>query len=72
MSMAPEMVKRGEIDEATIGADILDSWLADDATKDLVSMGPSQHQLYLLLPVQLHALLPRVLQPDGGGPGRHL
>ncbi len=34
----PEMIKRGEIDEATIGSDILDSWLADDATKDLVSM----------------------------------
>ena len=34
----PEMIKRGEIDEATIGSDILDSWLADDTTKDMVSM----------------------------------
>ena len=30
----PEMIKRGEIDEATIGSDILDSWLSDDTTKD--------------------------------------
>ena len=29
----PEMVRRGEIDEATIGSDILDSWLADDAPR---------------------------------------
>lgn len=34
----PEMIKRGEIDEAYIGSEILDSWLADPATKDLVSM----------------------------------
>ena len=34
----PEMVKRGEIDQATISSDILDSWLADDTTKDMVSM----------------------------------
>ncbi len=36
-TLAPEMVKRGEIDEASIGADILDDWLAGDQTKDLVS-----------------------------------
>ena len=34
----PEMVRRGEIDQATINSDILDSWLADDTTKDMVSM----------------------------------
>lgn len=34
----PEMVRRGEIDHATISSDILDSWLADDTTKDMVSM----------------------------------
>lgn len=34
----PEMVRRGEIDQATISSDILDSWLADDTTKDMVSM----------------------------------
>ena len=46
----PEMVKRGEIDEATIGADILDSWLADDATKDLVSMDrPNTNYTYFYL-----------------------
>ena len=33
-----EMVRRGEIDQATISSDILDSWLADDTTKDMVSM----------------------------------
>ena len=46
----PEMVKRGEIDEATIGADILDSWLADEATKDLVSMDrPNTNYTYFYL-----------------------
>ena len=34
----PEMVRRGEIDQATISSDILDSWLADDTTRDMVSM----------------------------------
>ena len=34
----PEMVRRGEIDQATISSDILDSWLADDTTKDMVSI----------------------------------
>ena len=34
----PEMVRRGEIDQTTISSDILDSWLADDTTKDMVSM----------------------------------
>ena len=34
----PEMVRRGEIDQATISSDILDSWLADDTTKGMVSM----------------------------------
>ena len=34
----PEMVRRGEIDQATISSDILDSWLAEDTTKDMVSM----------------------------------
>ena len=34
----PEMVRRGEIDQATISSDILDSWMADDTTKDMVSM----------------------------------
>ena len=46
----PEMVKRGEIDEATIGADILDSWLADEATKDMVSMDrPNTNYTYFYL-----------------------
>ena len=51
----PEMIKRGEIDEATIGSDILDSWLADDTTKDMVSMerpetGKSYFYLFNFLP----------------------
>ena len=46
----PEMVRRGEIDEATIGADILDSWLADEATKDMVSMDrPNTNYTYFYL-----------------------
>ncbi len=36
-TLAPEMVKRGEIDEASIGADILDDWLAGEQTRELVS-----------------------------------
>jgi oligopeptide transport system substrate-binding protein len=35
-TLAPSMLQRGEIDEASIGADILDDWLANDATKNLV------------------------------------
>ena len=51
----PEMVKRGEIDEATIGSDILDSWLSDDTTKDMVSMerpetGKSYFYIFNFLP----------------------
>lgn len=36
-TIGPEMVKRGEIDEATIGADILDAWMNDPETSDLIS-----------------------------------
>jgi oligopeptide transport system substrate-binding protein len=35
-TLSPSMLQRGEIDEAEIGADILDDWLANDATKNLV------------------------------------
>lgn len=46
----PEMIKRGEIDEATIGSDILDSWLADPATKDMVSMDrPNTNYTYFYM-----------------------
>ncbi len=49
------MVKRGEIDQATISSDILDSWLADDTTKDMVSMerpetGKSYFYIFNFLP----------------------
>ena len=51
----PEMVRRGEIDQATISSDILDSWLADDTTKDMVSMerpetGKSYFYIFNFLP----------------------
>ena len=51
----PEMIKRGEIDEAIIGSDILDSWLADDTTRDMVSMerpetGKSYFYIFNFLP----------------------
>ncbi len=36
-TLAPEMVKRGEVDYAEINSDILDDWLAGADTKDLVS-----------------------------------
>ncbi len=49
-TIGPEMIKRGEIDEASIGADILDAWLAEDATKDLVSMArPNTGYTYFYL-----------------------
>ena len=35
-TLAPEMFKRGEVDMANIGTDILDAWKQDDATKDIV------------------------------------
>ena len=51
----PEMVRRGEIDQATISSDILDSWLSDDTTRDMVSMerpetGKSYFYLFNFLP----------------------
>ena len=36
-TIGPEMVKRGEIDYAEISADLLDDWLGNDATANLVS-----------------------------------
>ena len=46
----PEMVRRGEIDQATISSDILDSWLADDTTKDMVSMDrPNTNYTYFYM-----------------------
>ena len=46
----PEMIKRGEIDEATIGSDILDSWLSDDTTKSMVSMDrPNTNYTYFYM-----------------------
>ncbi|MGN0378455.1 MAG: peptide ABC transporter substrate-binding protein [Butyrivibrio sp.] len=36
-TIGPEMVKRGEIDSATIGADLLDDWLGGTDTANLVS-----------------------------------
>ena len=49
-ALAPEMYLRGEIDEATIGSDILDSWLADDTTKDMVSMDrPNTNYTYFYM-----------------------
>ncbi len=35
-TLAPEMFKRGEVDEAELGVNILDEWLKDPATKDIV------------------------------------
>lgn len=36
-TLAPEMVKRGEVDFANIGSEILDDWLSTEETKNLVS-----------------------------------
>lgn len=35
-TLAPEMFKRGEVDEAELGTNILDEWLKDPVTKDIV------------------------------------
>ena len=35
-TLAPEMFKRGEIDEASISIDLVQAWMEDEATKDLV------------------------------------
>ncbi len=49
-TVGPEMVKRGEIDEATIGSDILDDWLANSETANLVSMDrPNTNYTYFYL-----------------------
>lgn len=37
-TVGPEMAKRGEIDYTELVADIVDSWMNDPATKDMVSM----------------------------------
>lgn len=37
-TVGPEMAKRGQIDYTTLGADIVDSWMSDPETKDMVSM----------------------------------
>lgn len=37
-TVGPEMAKRGEIDYTTLGADIVDSWMNDPATSNMVSM----------------------------------
>ena len=36
-TLGPEMVKRGEVDWAEISADLLDDWLSNEDTKNLVS-----------------------------------
>ena len=36
-TLAPEMVKRGEVDYADISSDILDDWLANSDTSSLIS-----------------------------------
>ncbi|MDO5713924.1 MAG: peptide ABC transporter substrate-binding protein [Tissierellia bacterium] len=36
-TMGPEMVKRGETDYAVIGSEIMDDWMNNDETKDLIS-----------------------------------
>ncbi len=36
-TVGPQMIKSDELDDADIGADILDAWLLDDATANLVS-----------------------------------
>ena len=37
-TIGAEMAKRGEIDQTTLGADIVDAWMADPETSNMVSM----------------------------------
>lgn len=37
-TIGAEMAKRGEIDQTTLGADIVDAWMADPETSSMVSM----------------------------------
>lgn len=37
-TIGAEMAKRGEIDYTTLGADVVDAWLSDPATENMVSM----------------------------------
>ncbi len=37
-TIGPEMAKRGEIDSTTLSSDIVDAWLADPSTADMVSI----------------------------------
>ncbi|HEX3016418.1 MAG TPA: peptide ABC transporter substrate-binding protein [Caproicibacter sp.] len=37
-TLAPEMYKRGEIDYAELSSDVLDDWMKNSKTKDIVSM----------------------------------
>jgi oligopeptide transport system substrate-binding protein len=49
-TIGPEMIKRGEIDEAIIGSEILDDWLSGADTKDMVSMDrPNTNYTYFYL-----------------------
>lgn len=43
-TLAPEMYKRGEVDQAYLSADILDDWLKKDDTKNIVT--PSRNSFY--------------------------
>ena len=38
-TIGAEMAKRGEIDFTNLGSDVVDSWMNDPATSDMVSMG---------------------------------
>ncbi len=37
-TIGAEMAKRGEIDQTTLGSDIVDAWMSDSATSNMVSM----------------------------------
>lgn len=37
-TIGPEMAKRGEVDYTTLSADVVDAWLSDPETSDMVSM----------------------------------
>ncbi len=49
-ALAPELFKRGEIDQAKIGADIVSEWLNNDETKDITIPGqPDGTYMYYYL-----------------------
>lgn len=63
-TLAPEMVKRGEIDYASIGADILDDWLSSPETASLVSKERPSTDYSYFYTFNFHPTFDPVYEPE--------